>query len=142
MDRTFVTQQQKTPVHQLGLELWRDHVVRDPRIRQRLLAVLLELVQKERGGDVINNNIFRSITQVSKITCFGLARIGRGHGAGPVVPAAAVQTSLPIWLLYGCCSELGAEALDVCFPGKHALCNNCVSPLPISTIIPFSSSHP
>ena len=72
MDRTFVTQQQKTPVHQLGLELWRDHVVRDPRIRQRLLAVLLELVQKERGGDVINNNIFRSITQVMKGLLWGL----------------------------------------------------------------------
>ena len=28
MDRTYVPQHQKTPVHELGLKLWHDHVVR------------------------------------------------------------------------------------------------------------------
>jgi cullin 3 len=28
MDRTYVTNSNKTPVHELGLNLWRDHIVR------------------------------------------------------------------------------------------------------------------
>ena len=34
MDRTYVTQQHKTPVFQLGLDLWRDHVVHNATIQQ------------------------------------------------------------------------------------------------------------
>ncbi len=64
MDRTYVTQQQKTPVFQLGLELWRDNVVRNTHIRGRLQAILLDFVLKERTGDVINRSLFRAITQV------------------------------------------------------------------------------
>jgi cullin 3 len=30
MDRTYVPQHQKMPVHELGLKLWHDHVVRAP----------------------------------------------------------------------------------------------------------------
>ena len=62
MDRTYVFQNQKTPVYQLGLEMWRDHVIRNQTVRERLLAILMEMVHKERTGDVINRNIFRSIT--------------------------------------------------------------------------------
>jgi len=36
MDRTFVSQQQRTPVFALGLELWRNHVVRSKQIAPRL----------------------------------------------------------------------------------------------------------
>ena len=36
MDRTFVSQQQRTPVFALGLELWRNHVVRSKQIVPRL----------------------------------------------------------------------------------------------------------
>lgn len=48
MDRTFVVQQSKTPVFALGLELWRDHVVRNRAIAERLLSILMSLVGKER----------------------------------------------------------------------------------------------
>lgn len=48
MDRTFVVQQQKTPVFALGLELWRDVVVRNQHISERLLSILLQLITKER----------------------------------------------------------------------------------------------
>lgn len=41
MDRTYVTQQHKTPVFQLGLDLWRDHVVHNATIQQ---------VRARRGG--------------------------------------------------------------------------------------------
>lgn len=64
MDRTYVTQNQKKPVFQLSLELWRDNVVRDKVIAERLLSILLDLVAKERSGETIDRGLFRSITQV------------------------------------------------------------------------------
>mmetsp|Transcript_27729 Transcript_27729/g.70664 ORF Transcript_27729/g.70664 Transcript_27729/m.70664 type:complete len:735 (-) Transcript_27729:440-2644(-) len=64
MDRTYVTQNQRKPVFQLGLELWRDHVVRDKVIAERLRAILLDLVQKERTGETIDRALFRSITRM------------------------------------------------------------------------------
>lgn len=54
MDRTYVTNQNKVPVHELGLNLWRDFIVRNARIKDRLLKTLLDLVHKERTGEVIN----------------------------------------------------------------------------------------
>jgi hypothetical protein len=44
-DRTFVTQHKKTAVYELGLNLFRDDVVRAPRIRERLLAQVRPLSQ-------------------------------------------------------------------------------------------------
>jgi hypothetical protein len=38
----------------LGLNLWRDFIVRNARIKDRLLKTLLDLVHKERTGEVIN----------------------------------------------------------------------------------------
>eukprot|EP00246_Nothoceros_aenigmaticus_P013947 TRINITY_DN5071_c0_g1_i1.p1 TRINITY_DN5071_c0_g1~~TRINITY_DN5071_c0_g1_i1.p1 ORF type:complete len:736 (-),score=193.26 TRINITY_DN5071_c0_g1_i1:582-2789(-) len=64
MDRTYVTNNNKTPVHELGLNLWRDNIVRSPKIRDRLLDTLLELVQRERTGDIINRGLMRNITQM------------------------------------------------------------------------------
>lgn len=54
MDKTFVNNFNKTPVHELGLNLWRDHIVRSPKIRDLLLRTLLDLVHRERTGEVIN----------------------------------------------------------------------------------------
>jgi cullin 3 len=64
MDRTYVSQQQKTPVYPLGLELWRDHVVRNPHIRERMLSILLDLVHKERSGEMVDRSLIQSTTQM------------------------------------------------------------------------------
>ncbi len=64
MDRIYVKHQNKAPVSQLGLDLWRDHVVRQRGIRDRMLTMLLELMQKERTGDIIDRALLRSITMV------------------------------------------------------------------------------
>lgn len=34
MDRTWVSNNQKKPTHELGLLLWRDEVVRNPKIQE------------------------------------------------------------------------------------------------------------
>ena len=64
MDRTFVAQQQKTAVFQLGLELWRDHIVRNKQISERLLSILTDLVQRERVGEMLDRGLIRAITKV------------------------------------------------------------------------------
>ncbi|GLC32977.1 Cullin-3A [Pleodorina starrii] len=64
MDRTFVVQQQKTPVFTLGLELWRDVVVRNSKISERLLSILMQLITKERQGEVIERGLIKSVTQM------------------------------------------------------------------------------
>ena len=42
--------------------MWRDHVIRNQTVRERLLAILMDMVQKERNGDVINRSIIKSMT--------------------------------------------------------------------------------
>ncbi|KAH7436226.1 hypothetical protein KP509_05G009200 [Ceratopteris richardii] len=64
MDRTYVPNYNKTPVHELGLNLWRDYVVRYPKIKARLLDTLLDLVYRERSGEVINRGLMRNITKM------------------------------------------------------------------------------
>ncbi|KAG6556425.1 hypothetical protein Mapa_002368 [Marchantia paleacea] len=64
MDRTYVTNFNKTPVHELGLNLWRDNIVRSAKIRDRLLDTLLDLVHRERTGEVINRGLMRNITKM------------------------------------------------------------------------------
>ncbi|KAL3347688.1 hypothetical protein AABB24_021391 [Solanum stoloniferum] len=64
MDRTFVPSTHKTPVHELGLNLWRDNIVRSSNIQMRLLSTLLELILKERDGEVINRGLMRNIIKM------------------------------------------------------------------------------
>jgi len=64
MDRTYVNQHNKTPVHELGLKLWRDNIVRTSTIKQRLLKTLMELIRNERTGETIDKGMVRSITQM------------------------------------------------------------------------------
>lgn len=64
MDRTFIPTQKKTAVFDLGLELWREIIVRSPKIHGRLLDTLLELIHRERMGEVINRGLMRSTTKM------------------------------------------------------------------------------
>ncbi|XP_071702046.1 cullin-3A-like [Rutidosis leptorrhynchoides] len=64
MDRTFIPSTHKTPVHELGLILWRDNIIHAIKIQTRLKDTLLELVQRERGGEVINRGLMRNIVKM------------------------------------------------------------------------------
>nr|KYP45393.1 Cullin-3 [Cajanus cajan] len=64
MDRTYIPSTQKTPVHELGLNLWKENVIYSSQIRTRLLNTLLELVYSERTGEVIDRGILRNITKM------------------------------------------------------------------------------
>ncbi|XP_022750655.1 cullin-3B-like isoform X2 [Durio zibethinus] len=64
MDRTFIPNTHKTPVHELGLNLWRDVVIHSYKIQSRLKDTLLENVRRERSGEVIDRGLMRSITKM------------------------------------------------------------------------------
>ncbi|KAG6399901.1 hypothetical protein SASPL_141386 [Salvia splendens] len=64
MDRTFIPSTHKTPVHELGLNLWRDYVIHSSKIQSRLLNTILELIQRERTGEVINRGLMRNIIKM------------------------------------------------------------------------------
>ncbi|KAF7129503.1 hypothetical protein RHSIM_Rhsim10G0033300 [Rhododendron simsii] len=64
MDRTFIPSTRKTPVHELGLNLWRDNIIHSSNIQSRLHDSLLELVQRERTSDVIDRGLVRNVTKM------------------------------------------------------------------------------
>jgi len=64
MDRVYVMHHNVHTVYDLGLILFRDNIARSPRIKDRLLKMLLSLVQKERTGEVINRGLVKNITQM------------------------------------------------------------------------------
>ena len=77
MDRIYVKHQNKTQVNQLGLDLWRDVVVRNKRIRERLRSTLLGLVHRERTGEVIDRALMRNITTVRGFARQSVTRVSR-----------------------------------------------------------------
>ncbi|KAK2419899.1 cullin-3A [Trifolium repens] len=64
MDRTFVPSSRKTPVHELGLNIWRDVVIHSNKTQSRLLDTLIDLVLKERNGEVINRGLMRNLIKM------------------------------------------------------------------------------
>lgn len=60
MDKTYCKQQKKRPVYDMGVLLFRDHVVRSGGVNQRLKKILLENVHKERTGEVIDKSLMKN----------------------------------------------------------------------------------
>jgi len=51
-------------VYDLGLMLFRDNIARSGRVKDRLLKIILSLIQKERTGEVINRGLLKNVTQM------------------------------------------------------------------------------
>jgi len=64
MDRVYVMHHNVPTVYDLGLMLFRDNISRAPRIKDRVLKMILSLVHKERTGEPINRGLLKSITQM------------------------------------------------------------------------------
>lgn len=63
-DRVYVVQHGVLPVYDLGLVLFQSNVARHPVIKERLLKSLLDMIQRERTGELINRSLIKSITQM------------------------------------------------------------------------------
>ena len=64
MDRIFVIPNGLRPVHNLGLDLWRDHLMRCPTIRDRVQTVVLALIDRERSGERVGHATLRATSQM------------------------------------------------------------------------------
>ncbi|XP_074657662.1 cullin-3-A-like [Tubulanus polymorphus] len=64
MDRVYVLQNNVDNVYNLGLIIFRDQVVRYPVIRDHLQTTLLEMVAKERRGEVVDRGAVKNACQM------------------------------------------------------------------------------
>lgn len=67
MDRVYVQQNNVDNVYNLGLIIFRDQVVRHPTIRDHLRATLLDMVAKERRGEVVDRMAVKNACQMLMI---------------------------------------------------------------------------
>mmetsp|Transcript_9527 Transcript_9527/g.18629 ORF Transcript_9527/g.18629 Transcript_9527/m.18629 type:complete len:744 (+) Transcript_9527:126-2357(+) len=64
MDRTYVKQNQKRPVFEMGLNVFCQNCTRSPRVKDRIKNLLLQLIQQERDGEKVDRNLIRCTTQM------------------------------------------------------------------------------
>ena len=64
MDRTYVANQKKTPVYERGLQIFRDEVCRNDRIKGRLRNILLDMVARERRSELVPRSMLKTITSM------------------------------------------------------------------------------
>jgi cullin 3 len=64
MDRVYVSGQKLEPVYNLGVILFRDNIVRYPPIRDHLRQTLLDMVAKERRGELIEKSAVKNACQM------------------------------------------------------------------------------
>uniref|UniRef100_X2AMG5 Cullin family profile domain-containing protein n=1 Tax=Capitella teleta TaxID=283909 RepID=X2AMG5_CAPTE len=67
MDRVYVQQNSVDNVYNLGLMIFRDKVVRYPVIRSHLRDTLLDMVAKERRGEVVDRGAVKNACQMLMI---------------------------------------------------------------------------
>jgi len=67
MDRVYVQQNNVDNVYNLGLMIFRDQVVRFPVIRDHLRQTLLDMVAKERRGEVVDRGAVKNACQMLMI---------------------------------------------------------------------------
>ncbi|CAK4079420.1 unnamed protein product [Aphanomyces euteiches] len=61
MDRTYVSQKRKMPIYDMGLVLFRDSIVRHPQVKDRLKWHLLQNIELERNGEIIERGVMKDI---------------------------------------------------------------------------------
>ncbi len=64
MDRTYVPTANVLPVYDLGLKLFLQVVVQQSRVRERLSRILLNWIQRERSGEMIQRGVFKNMVQM------------------------------------------------------------------------------
>jgi cullin-4 len=48
----------------MGLDLFRDHIVKHPRVESRLVDGLLSMIERERKGETVDRNLLRSLLRM------------------------------------------------------------------------------
>ncbi|XP_078063862.1 cullin-4A-like [Mustelus asterias] len=62
LDRTYVLQSSMLPsIWDVGLELFRTHVINDRIVQSKTIDGILLLIEKERNGEVVDRSLIRSL---------------------------------------------------------------------------------
>lgn len=64
MDRTFVLQERKEPVYELGLRIFKEEVAWHKNVRKRVQRMLLTSIEAERRGELIERDVIRNVLQM------------------------------------------------------------------------------
>ncbi|XP_067950134.1 cullin-3-like [Watersipora subatra] len=64
MDRVYVQQHDVENVYNLGLMIFRDHIVHHHLIKEKLTATLLDMVAKERRGELVDRGAVKNVCQM------------------------------------------------------------------------------
>ncbi|CAM6110049.1 unnamed protein product [Calypogeia fissa] len=54
----------KPPLQQVGLDLWKQHIMREPNTRDSFVNAVLELVHRERTGKVIDRRLMQNLMEM------------------------------------------------------------------------------
>lgn len=79
LDRTYVLQNAAVAsIWDVGLELFRTHIASNPNVQSRTVDGLLELIERERGGDAVDRSLLKSlIRMLSDLQMYGEVFEGR-----------------------------------------------------------------
>lgn len=79
LDRTYVLQNASVAsIWDVGLELFRTHIASNPGVQSRTVDGLLELIERERGGDAVDRSLLKSlIRMLSDLQMYGEVFEGR-----------------------------------------------------------------
>ncbi|XP_036621814.1 cullin-4B-like [Trichosurus vulpecula] len=62
LDRTYVLQNSMLPsIWDMGLELFRTHIISDQKVRNKTIEGILILIERERNGEAIDRSLLRSL---------------------------------------------------------------------------------
>lgn len=65
LDRTYVLQNQSvTSIWDLGLELFRNHIVSNPNVKDRTVDGLLTLIERERNNETVDRGLLKSLLRM------------------------------------------------------------------------------
>ncbi|OQR97765.1 transmembrane protein, partial [Thraustotheca clavata] len=61
MDRTYVPGKRKVPIYDMGQLLFRDLIARHPDVKDRLRWILLQNIENERNGELIDREVMKGV---------------------------------------------------------------------------------
>ncbi|NWU94020.1 CUL4B protein, partial [Upupa epops] len=92
LDRTYVLQNSMLPsIWDMGLELFRTHVISDQKVQNKTIDGILLLIERERSGEAIDRSLLRSLlSMLSDLQDFSAKKLKLKI----LLKAACLQTSL------------------------------------------------
>lgn len=89
MDQVYVQQNNMENVYNLGLIIFRDHVIHDGCIQEHLHQTLLDMIARERNGEVVDREAIRNTCQMLLILSLDGRSVYEEDFEGPFLDMSA-----------------------------------------------------